>query len=154
MNRKLLHGSLIQAAIECLPATCAEDHSDRYSAGKGEIEMSSDTGKWQLAGEDKTFIYALGPGGTNTFFCHVQSAGPERASKAEKEAIAALMAGAPAMLDALKSLLDSIPSLTCESFHHAKKDQHDHDDECPPFERYLAEAIKARALIAKHRGVK
>lgn len=65
---------------------------------------------------------------------------------------AALMADAPGLLDALKSLLDSIPSLTCESFHHARKDQHQFDDECPPFERYLAEAIKARALIAKHRG--
>lgn len=65
-----------------------------------------------------------------------------------------LAADAPALLEALKSLLNSIPSLTCESFHHARKDRHSHDDECPPFERYLAEAIKARALIAKHRGGK
>lgn len=56
------------------------------------------------------------------------------------------------VLGVLKSLLDSIPSLTCDSFHHARKDQHDFDDECPPFERYLAAAIKARALIAKHGG--
>lgn len=57
------------------------------------------------------------------------------------------------VLGVLKSLLNSIPSLTCESFHHARKDQHNYDEECPPFERYLAEAIKARALIAKHGGV-
>lgn len=70
----------------------------------------------------------------------------------EALATATLMADAPALLDALESLLNSIPSLTCGSFHHARKDQHNFDDECPPFERYLAEAIKARALIAKHRG--
>ena len=71
---------------------------------------------------------------------------------AECRAIIDLIADAPALLAALESLLNSLPLLSCESFHHARKDQHSHDDECPPFERYLAEAIKARALIAKHRG--
>lgn len=131
-----LAASRIQAAIECLPRTCADDHNDRYSAGKGEIEMSTDTGKWLIAGEDKTFIYALGPSGTNTFFCHVQSAGPERASKAEKEAIAALMADAPAMLDALE-----LCAIVLSGERMSKSS--------------LVEALeKARALIAKHRGGK
>lgn len=34
-----LAASRIQAAIECLPATCAEDHNDPYLAGQGEIEV-------------------------------------------------------------------------------------------------------------------
>lgn len=87
-----------------------------------------------IAGEDKTFIYALGPGGTNTFFCQVQSAGPERISKAEKEAVAALMADAPALLEALSELLNS---------------EWQDDDGHPRLE---AARDKARALIAKHRG--
>ena len=131
MHINFLAASRIQAAIECLPRTCADDHRDRYSAGKGEIEMNTDSGKWLLAGEDKTFIYALGPGGTNTFFCQVQSAGPERISKAEKEAVAALMADAPALLDALEGLVKDIPSAM------------DYED---------AAVSKARALIARHRG--
>lgn len=40
MHINFLAASRIQAAIECLPRTCAEDHNDRYSAGKGEIEMT------------------------------------------------------------------------------------------------------------------
>lgn len=39
MHINFLQASRIQAAIECLPATCADDHRDRYSAGQGEIEM-------------------------------------------------------------------------------------------------------------------
>lgn len=35
-----LAASKLQAAVECLPATCADDHRDRYSAGQGEIEMT------------------------------------------------------------------------------------------------------------------
>jgi hypothetical protein len=35
-----LAASKLQAAIECMPRTCADDHNDRYSAGKGEIEMA------------------------------------------------------------------------------------------------------------------
>ena len=37
-----LAASKLQAAIECLPRTCADDHNDRYLAGKGEIEMNTD----------------------------------------------------------------------------------------------------------------
>lgn len=35
-----LAASRIQAAIECLPRTCEDDHRDRYLAGQGEIEMT------------------------------------------------------------------------------------------------------------------
>ena len=35
-----LAASKLQAAIESLPRTCADDHGDRYSAWNGEIEMS------------------------------------------------------------------------------------------------------------------
>lgn len=40
MRINLLAASRIQAAIECLPRTCEDDHRDRYSAGQGEIEMT------------------------------------------------------------------------------------------------------------------
>lgn len=36
-----LAASKLQAAIECLPRTCEDDHRDRYSAGQGEIEMNA-----------------------------------------------------------------------------------------------------------------
>jgi hypothetical protein len=150
-----LAASKLQAAIECLPRTAAEDHNDRHSAGKGGIEMS----KWQIFRHD----YALGvrmPSDNKTTYGadrYITIGGFDRDNAAqmeEAERIVALIADAPILLAALESLLNSLPSLTCESFHHARKDQHSHDDECPPFERYLAEAIKARALIAKHRGGK
>lgn len=40
-----LQASRIQAAIECLPRTCEQDHRDRYSAGQGEIEMYTEIEK-------------------------------------------------------------------------------------------------------------
>lgn len=88
-----------------------------------------------IADEDKTFIYALGPGGTNTFFCQVQSAGHERISKKERESVAALMADAPALLEALE-----LCAVVLSGERMSKQS--------------LIEALeKARALIAKHRGL-
>lgn len=41
MRINLLAASRIQAAVECLPRTCEQDHRDRYSAGQGAIDMTS-----------------------------------------------------------------------------------------------------------------
>ena len=62
--------------------------------------------EWRLADEDKRFIYELGPGGTNRWWAQVQAAGPERASKAECEAVAAKMRAAPELYEALDRLFD------------------------------------------------
>lgn len=109
-----------------------------------------------IAPEDKTFIYALGPGGTNTFFCQVQSAGPERISKAEKEAVAALMADAPALLGALELLLIG------RHYFSAEEGNNRFCKECGQYitdeahyrdgESRKTDEDKARALIAKHGG--
>lgn len=56
---------------------------------------------WQI--DDKTFVYALGPGGTNKFFLSVQAAGPERIGEPEKEANACLIAAAPELLAACQA---------------------------------------------------
>lgn len=94
-----------------------------------------------IAPEDKTFIYALGPGGTNTFFCQVQSAGPERISKVEKEAVAALMADAPELLEALKVIVAKFDyDATFYRAYNCREKVEPH------------EIIQARALIAKHGG--
>lgn len=65
-------------------------------------------GPWLLAGEDQTFVYALGPHGTNVFWAHVQAAGSERASNSEKVANARLIAAAPELLEVLESLWDVV----------------------------------------------
>jgi hypothetical protein len=64
--------------------------------------MSKHTpGPWLIAGENKTFIYALGPMDTNVFWCDVQAAGKEMAEKPELEANARLIAQTPRLLEAL-----------------------------------------------------
>lgn len=79
-------------------------------------------GPWLVAGEDKTFIYALGPSGTNSFWAQVQYAGVDRISKEEAIANARLIAAAPEtaaerdrlkeinaeLLEALKFAADSL----------------------------------------------
>ena len=59
----------------------------------------------------------------------------------------ALLAERDALRDALKNLRAATPSLTCESFHHARRDQHDHDEECPPFERWIAAALACNVAL-------
>lgn len=126
-----LAASRIQAAIECLPRTCADDHRDRYSAGKGEIEMSTFTpGKWVNEG--------LGCIATKELeICLVSKVDlvDGKFVRGEmSEASAELIADAPAMLDALADLLA-----------YLEDGIGDHDSE---------EGKQARALIAKHRGGK
>lgn len=60
---------------------------------------------WLIAGEDKCFVYALGPQGTNAFWANVQAAGPERIEYSEKVANALLIAAAPDLLKALRDML-------------------------------------------------
>lgn len=135
MHINFLAASRIQAAIECLPRTCADDHSDRYSAGQGEIEMS----KWQIFRHD----YALGvrmPSDNKTTYGadrYITIGGFDRdnaAQMAEADRIVTLIADAPAMLDALADLLA-----------YLEDGIGDHESE---------EGKQARALIAKHRGGK
>ena len=136
-----LAASRIQAAIECLPATCAEDHNDRYLAGKGEIEMSTSTpGPWHVAAYNDALYITSGrpPASSNDHPLNDSDRTviakmfiPDCGSR---EANAALMADAPAMLDALSDLLA-----------YLEDGIGDHDSE---------EGKQARALIAKHRGGK
>jgi len=54
------------------------------------------------------------------------------------------------LLAALKRLWLSCPTgLECNSFHHAKRDQHDFNQECGPAAEYLAAIEQANATIAK-----
>lgn len=68
------------------------------------MEKKYTKGPWLIAGEDARFVYALGPKGTNAFWCQVQSAGPGRALSDECKANARLIAAAPDLLEALQRL--------------------------------------------------
>lgn len=59
----------------------------------------------------------------------------------------ALLAERDALAAALKALRAATPSLTCESFHHKRRDLHGHDEECPPFERWIAAALACNAAL-------
>jgi len=59
----------------------------------------------------------------------------------------ALLAERDRLREVLNALRAATPSLTCESFHHARRDQHDHDEECPPFERWIAAALACNAAL-------
>lgn len=59
----------------------------------------------------------------------------------------ALLAERDRLREALKALRAATPSLTCESFHHKRRDLHDHDEECPPFERWIAAALACNAAL-------
>ena len=59
----------------------------------------------------------------------------------------ALLAERDALREALKALRAATPSLTCESFHHERRDLHSHDEECPPFERWIAAALACNAAL-------
>jgi len=61
---------------------------------------------WLITGEDKSFVYALGPKNTNRFWVNVQAAGPEAIGQEEKEANARLIAAAPDLLAALKAVVE------------------------------------------------
>lgn len=63
-------------------------------------------GPWLLAEGDKSFVYALGPGGTNLFWAQVQAAGPEKVREEEKAANGALIAAAPDLLAAAQKALE------------------------------------------------
>lgn len=64
-----------------------------------------------------------------------------------EERIEALLAERDRLQEVLNALRAATPSLTCESFHHARRDQHDHDEECPPFERWIAAALACNAAL-------
>jgi hypothetical protein len=70
--------------------------------GVREMTTKHTPAPWQIDGG--TFVYALGPGGTNKFFTSVQAAGPERIGELEKEANARLIAASPMMYDFIAML--------------------------------------------------
>jgi len=74
-------------------------------------ETKHTPGPWLVA--NKTFVYALGPQGTNVFWAHVQAAGAERADEAEKAANARLIAAAPTLLEALRAVAHRVQ---CSSY--------------------------------------
>lgn len=52
-----LMASRIQAAIECLPRTCEDDHRDRYLAGQGAIEMNATETDMRIANDIVEFLH-------------------------------------------------------------------------------------------------
>lgn len=136
MHINFLAASRIQAAIECLPSTCADDHNDRYSAGKGEIEMSTFTpGPWS-AKVDETATIRDAQDNQLGIMTHIKTKFGGRRDSDEVAANTRLAADAPAMLDALE-----LCAIVLSGERMSKSS--------------LVEALeKAHALIAKHRGGK
>ena len=86
--------------------------SDMTQAALAQVREALEAGptprEWLIAGEDKSFVYSLGPHGTNAFWAHVQAAGPERISEAEKGANAKLIAAcSPANMTAILAHVDA-----------------------------------------------
>lgn len=109
--------------------------------------------EWRIAGEDKTFLYALGPKGTNAFFASFQAAGPERVSREDLAKIVRKASAAPELYEALKALYVAAPtSIDCGSFHHGRTERHLLSEECGPAQAYLAALRTAGAALAKAEG--
>jgi len=70
-------------------------------------------GPWLIAEEDSRFIYALGPQGTNLFWCKVDKAGPEKISDSEAKANARLIAAAPELLEVLIEVFECSQLVPC-----------------------------------------
>lgn len=109
--------------------------------------------EWLIAGEDKSFVYSLGPHGTNAFWAHVQAAGPERISEAEKGANAKLIAAcSPENIAALLAEIDRLR----EQLSTALMDGHDmakneYRDEIERLTALLADRDEREAKIARER---
>lgn len=110
-------------------------------------------GPWLIADGDRSFVYALGPDGTNSFWAQVESAGHRRLDDWERAAtagfiaacnpenIAALLAERDALLSALCSIGVIGPGY-CFCSHDRDPDKTDHQPEC----------ADARAAIRKATG--
>lgn len=144
MHINFLAASRIQAAIECLPRTCADDHNDRYLAGKGEIEMSTFTpGPWtHRNGRIFQTDYEV------LTIANVARAGDGDYSPANGN----LLADAPAMLDLIERML--VDSEYLASWLEREIGVGLSLKELEEAGRLDREVIEARALIAKHRGGK
>ena len=75
-----------------------------------EKQVAPTPGPWLIADDDKTFVYALGPNDTNSFWAHVMAAGPEKVGRDELRANAKLIASAPLLLEALQRTLNYLSS--------------------------------------------
>ena len=69
--------------------------------------MSKHTkGKWEVSGENKTFVYALNEKGTNSFSLNINNDG--KTSIQEQQANAKLIAHAPEMINLLIELKETM----------------------------------------------
>ena len=62
-------------------------------------------GKWQIAGSENTFVYALNEKGTNSFSLNINNDG--RTPLEEQQANALLISKAPEMLEMIQSLIEA-----------------------------------------------
>lgn len=99
-------------------------------------ELKHTKSPWLIADDDPTFVYALGPHGTNLFWVPVQASGPEKIGREEAVANAHLIAAAPELLAALQDLIEDIT----------------HEDHRPKDWSVQAVVRQARAAIAKATG--
>lgn len=162
----------LEEMAQTLPRTCADDHNDRYSAGKGEIEMSTFTpGPWEFdddfdADDDCRYRVVEPKSGLHFVLATTYISGADDiANGGSAEANARLMADAPAMLDALEKAVDHIERNKCqhedtyrggaiwEICRECGAKWADDDGGKPEF-KWPEYVEQARALIAKHRGGK
>ena len=62
-------------------------------------------GKWQIAGSENTFVYALNEKGTNAFSLNINNDG--KTPLEEQQANALLISKAPEMLEMIQSLIEA-----------------------------------------------
>lgn len=78
-------------------------------------ELKHTKSPWLIADDDPTFVYALGPHGTNLFWVPVQASGPEKIGREEAIANARLIAAAPDLLATLEALMLAAENLDPQS---------------------------------------
>jgi hypothetical protein len=69
---------------------------------------------------------------------------------ADKARIAELESDLGTLTKAAKELRAATPLLHCELFHHKRLDQHEMDEECPPFERWCVAAMAVTEALAQN----
>jgi len=70
--------------------------------------MEAKSIEFKLADSDGTFIYALGPGGTNSFQAHIQASGPDALTLEDRQSVARMFAESGEMLNALELAVNII----------------------------------------------
>lgn len=67
-------------------------------------------------------------------------------------AVSAIISQWSELLESLESLAKSAPSACCSDFNHKLGDFHEHDESCPPLDRYESACLAARVAIARAKG--